>query len=249
MYRIIIYLDSYLSDINSLIALIVGLVASSLFFSFVINGLHNYIKYLVLYKCGDTSIKAKGYLSLRPKKGFHIIGFFSSLVLNMGFARPVKIKEPRLNSPKLNIFFMCLAGSGVYFFTSLFVFILYSLFKALNIFGVSSVFVPPADTQWYVYAYYAFFAFLYYTVFTTMSSAVISIIPVVPCDFGDFLFSFLPRNIKELLYKNEVLTGFFVFVLLFLTIGAPDGAVQSLANDILVGIREYFYELVGIAEV
>ncbi len=245
MYKIIKNLDFYLRDINGLIALIAGMVAASLIFSLFISYVHNFIRYSILYRFGDYSVKGKGYLRFKPKRVFHAIGFISALTLNISFAQPLKYTERKLRTPKLALFLSSITGPVSYFLFSLISLFIYLALIQFNPFGIISGYNPPVDAKWNTYVYFFFCAMMYYLTITCMSSAIVSIIPVLPCSLGEFSISLFSRNISEALRNNELILSVGVFIFLFLTIGAPNGLIIDTADKVLGYFIEPFKNLLS----
>lgn len=241
LYSIIMRLDYYLTDITGMICHIAGLVLATLIFSFVITALLNLIRYYILHKAGDNSIEAKGYLCFSPRDSVHWIGLVSAFVLNIGFAAPLNYKQRKLNRPGLTTFSMCLVGPVFYFLTSLVLLFVYAMIRELNPFGIAQAGIMPEQRVWYVYAYYVVHCMIYYLVFICMFSSFANLIPVVPCAMGDFLYMFLPLNVSEFLRKNELLMSVGVFVLLFMSIGSPDGLIQNTGVEILAAVLNAYH--------
>ena len=119
MYRYLIDLRSYTDNIPGMLALFAGVLAAVAFFILLVNPVHNYVKYSVAAKRGDTSFEEYGLRTLSPRANFHLVGFISTLLLNVNFTQPVYVEDDNMRNPRLSRVLMALSGFGVYVFTFL----------------------------------------------------------------------------------------------------------------------------------
>lgn len=241
MYEIIRDVQSYLDNIPGLVVLIVGYLLAVAIFVFVVNPVHNYVKYRVAVGCGDSRIKGEGFLTMAPHMSFHWIGTFSALVLQMGFASPVIHDREKFKRPILGTIFMALSGILTYLLFAFVALFFYAVLNSIGAFGISSAYVPPMDAGFFAYIYYAVFAMFNFLTKICLYSSVFNLIPLVPMDMGDVLYMFMNTRWTDALRNNEILVGTALFIFAFFTIGQPDGAIIDICKDILVFVINSVY--------
>ena len=71
---------------------------------------HEYSHALVALKCGDSTAKEQGRISLNPLKHIDPLGFIMLVVAGFGWAKPVQFNEQNLKNPKTDVIKIALAG-------------------------------------------------------------------------------------------------------------------------------------------
>jgi Zn-dependent protease len=72
--------------------------------------IHEFSHAFVASKCGDTTSKDQGRVSLNPLKHIDPIGFIILLVAGFGWAKPVEFNEQNLRNPKRDVLKIAVAG-------------------------------------------------------------------------------------------------------------------------------------------
>lgn len=245
MYSVLMNLDEFLKNPAAFAAYLFGIVGAAFVFFLVVIPLHNMIKYRVVQKCGARVSTSRGYLTMSPKVSFSAVGFFSTLILNFGFARPVRFNLRNFRRPGVHTCFVSLSGAAVYlvsFFVSIFT---YCLFRSFEIFSITSHNELPVNAKWYVYVYFAFYVLLAYMRYYCIGSFLFNIIPIGPLDFSEMLYMFLPYNWSKLARDNESVISVLLFVFAFLTIGKPNAFINNLTIDIINPVRNAIMQLLG----
>lgn len=71
---------------------------------------HEFAHAFVAYKCGDSTAKVQGRLTLNPFAHFDIVGLVMLVVARFGWARPVPINPYNFKHLKRDYFFVSIAG-------------------------------------------------------------------------------------------------------------------------------------------
>ncbi len=241
MYELVKDAALYMNNIPGFITLIAGHLAAMLIFVLVVFPLHNYIKYMVIEKCGDKKRHPEDYLTMKPSASFHWMGAISVFVLQMGFSFPIYQRRDRYYNPVLYTIYVALSGIGVYlgsFFASL---LLLSFVDAFDPQGIFNLEVLPVNAPVGHYIYYGITLMLYVVMKISIYSAVINLIPLVPLDMGDVLYQFLPLQWSDFFRNNQMAVSAVVVAVLFLSIGQPGGFVRDISTVISEPVINGFY--------
>jgi Zn-dependent protease len=71
---------------------------------------HEFSHAIVAHRCGDSTSKDQGRVTLNPLKHIDPFGFIMLLVAGFGWAKPVQFNEQNLHNPKYDIIIIALAG-------------------------------------------------------------------------------------------------------------------------------------------
>jgi Zn-dependent protease len=71
---------------------------------------HEYCHALVALKCGDSTSKDQGRITLNPIKHIDFLGFIMLIFVGFGWAKPVEFKEENLRNPKYDVIKIAIAG-------------------------------------------------------------------------------------------------------------------------------------------
>jgi Zn-dependent protease len=90
----------------------IDLVQTLEFLPGIIIGLtvHEYCHALVAHRCGDSTSKEQGRVTLNPLKHIDPLGFIMLIVAGFGWAKPVQFNEQNLKNPKTDVIKIALAG-------------------------------------------------------------------------------------------------------------------------------------------
>jgi Zn-dependent protease len=88
------------------------LVQTLKFLPGIILGLtvHEFSHAFVALKCGDSTSRDQGRITLNPLKHIDPLGFIMLLVAGFGWAKPVQFNEQNLKNPKTDVLKIALAG-------------------------------------------------------------------------------------------------------------------------------------------
>ena len=72
--------------------------------------LHEFAHAFVAYKCGDSTAKLAGRMTLNPVKHFDLLGLLAFTFIGFGWANPVPINPNNFKKYKLGVFLTSIAG-------------------------------------------------------------------------------------------------------------------------------------------
>lgn len=90
----------------------IDLIQTLEFLPGIIVGLtvHEYCHALVAHRCGDSTSKEQGRVTLNPLKHIDPLGFIMLIFAGFGWAKPVQFNEQNLKNPKTDVIKIALAG-------------------------------------------------------------------------------------------------------------------------------------------
>ena len=71
---------------------------------------HEFSHAFVAHRCGDSTSKDQGRISLNPLKHIDMLGFVMLLVAGFGWAKPVQFNEQNLRNPRKDVMKIAVAG-------------------------------------------------------------------------------------------------------------------------------------------
>ncbi len=162
----------------------------------------------VAYKCGDSTAKVLGRLTLNPVYHIDIVGTILlplALVFiglpAFGWAKPVPINMRNFNNPKRDILYVSAAGVSAN--------ILLAVISAILMFFIRNYF---ANVEIFAYTYIA----LQYMVIINIVLFVFNLVPVPPLDGSKILLYILPSKWAVQYIKIEKF-GFLIIIVLLTT--------------------------------
>ena len=72
--------------------------------------IHEFSHALIAHKCGDSTSRDQGRITLNPIKHIDPFGFIMLLVAGFGWAKPVQFNEENLRNPKTDVIKIAVAG-------------------------------------------------------------------------------------------------------------------------------------------
>jgi Zn-dependent protease len=97
--------------------------------------IHEFSHAFVASKCGDSTSKDQGRLTLNPLKHIDPLGFIMLLVAGFGWAKPVQFDEKNLHNPKRDVMKIAIAGPLSNAITAMVLSIIFILFVDIDISG------------------------------------------------------------------------------------------------------------------
>jgi Zn-dependent protease len=151
---------------------------------------HEYSHALMAHRCGDSTSKDQGRITLNPLKHIDPLGFIMLLVAGFGWAKPVQFNEMNLRNPKTDVIKIALAGP---LSNAIIAMILSVIFSILNLL------IPSFH---YVGMQIVSEVFLY-AIYINWGLFVFNLIPLPPLDGSHLLYYQLRRfpALYEGLYK------------------------------------------------
>lgn len=130
--------------------------------------LHEFAHAFVAYKCGDSTAKLAGRLTLNPLKHFDPAGLLMFVLVGFGWAKPVPINPYNFKHEKSGLFFTAAAG------ITLNLLLAFLFFPVYYIIGVN---FPSIN-----YLFFFINSFLNYFVVFNLNFFVFNLIPLYPLD-------------------------------------------------------------------
>ncbi len=226
-----------------MVALFGGVLAAVTFYTLFVSPLHNYVKYFVATKRGDRSFVEYGYYTMSLRENFHLVGFITTLLLNISFTQPVYLDDDNLRNPKLSRVFVALSGLGTYVVTFLVSGVAYSLLRFYAPDTIAGATVVPDGVTIKTYMYYALLVAVFYVFRISICTIFLNLFPLGSLDMADVLYMYLPVNWVDGLRNNESLISLLIFIVVFLTVGAPDGIFNVVGNSVMLGYSNMILSL------
>ena len=167
---------------------------------------HEFCHALVAHKCGDSTSKDQGRVTLNPLKHIDPLGFIMLIVAGFGWAKPVQFNEQNLRNPKTDVLKIALAGP---LSNAVLAMILSVLFSIL------SSFVSPYQSSVMQVVTEVFL----YAIYINWGLFIFNLIPLPPLDGSHLLFHQLRRYpaLYEGLYKYGSFLLFGLIIATFIT--------------------------------
>ena len=190
---------------------------------------HEYSHAFVADRCGDSTSKDQGRITLNPLKHIDPFGFIMLIVAGFGWAKPVQFNEGNLRNPHYDVMKIAVAGPLSNAVTAMVLSIIFSVFTAfIPVYQNSTLFFVAEIIRYSIYINWALFIF--------------NLIPIPPLDGSHLLFNQFRKHpaVYDALYKY----GSYLFIgLIILT-------VVSKINFLPIGpaiafFHEGFLDLVG----
>ena len=173
---------------------------------------HEFAHTFVAYKCGDSTAKMRGRLTLNPLKHIDPTGFVLCILTGFGWAKPVPIYPYNFHKYRKGLFLTAIAGVVANYIIA---FIAYPLFLLIAVYAA-----PTASAAVYVVN---FFEQVFYLIFAySLSVAVFNLLPFYPLD-GFRVVESLTREINPV---RRFLKDYGRYILLILVL-------ESFLCDIL----------------
>ena len=103
--------------------------------------LHELAHGYVAYRCGDSTAKDLGRLTLNPLKHLDLIGTISMFLMGIGWAKPVPVNPARFRNGRMDDLKVSLAGVTTNF-------ILFLVASALSILVANQLFLPEVRSHY-----------------------------------------------------------------------------------------------------
>jgi Zn-dependent protease len=190
--------------------------------------LHECAHAWVSLKCGDTTARDEGRITLNPLKHIDILGFAFILLAGFGWAKPVHFDRSKLTNPRLSQSLIALAGP----FTNLLLGIVFALlfagFIRLFPWDKSNVILTVVHT-----------VFLY-TIYINFGLFVFNLLPIPPLDGSHVVFQTLnlSQKLQEKLFTYGIY-GLFIILIIEKRLHVdilPVGKMVRFIADIVLGI-------------
>jgi len=162
---------------------------------------HEFSHAYIASKCGDTTSKDQGRLTLNPLKHIDPLGFLMLLVAGFGWAKPVQFNEQNLRNPKTDVMKIAVAGPLSNAITAMILSIIFLLFVDINLAGYHKG--NQILREIFIYGIYINWGLM-----------VFNLIPIPPLDGSHLLFNYFRKYPKT----YSILVRYGTFVLLGLIV-------------------------------
>ncbi len=169
----------------------------------IIMGLtiHEFSHAFIANRCGDSTSRDQGRVSLNPLKHIDPLGFIMLLVAGFGWAKPVEFEEKNLANPKTDVLKIAVAGPVSNALLAIVLSAVYVIFKDL-------------ETPDFYSGKYLINELFIYTIYINWGLFIFNLIPIPPLDGSHLLLSYFKKY--PVLYG--VLYRYGTFVLLGLIV-------------------------------
>lgn len=196
------------------IAIVVALVA------------HEYMHAFTAYKCGDSTAKINGRMTLNPVKHFELSGFLCMLIIGFGWAKGVPVDERNFRDVKKGRIWVSLSGVLMNLFLGV-VFIILTVIL-LHYFSMTDVLI------------------LKFLIYLCMYSGMINIIlgifnflPIYPLDGFNFVSAFLRYENKYCQFMRKY-GAMILFGILIVSAFIPEIGLGQLFGAIYYWLFDIF---------
>jgi Zn-dependent protease len=162
---------------------------------------HEFSHAWVAHRCGDSTSKDQGRITLNPLKHIDLLGFVMLIVAGFGWAKPVHFNEENLRNPKHDVMKIAVAGPLSNALIAMLLSILFSIYSVIipaypdNILRIiSEIFLYAIYINWGLF--------------------IFNLIPLPPLDGSHLLLNQFKRF--PVLYDNLYKYGSYVFLALIL---------------------------------
>jgi Zn-dependent protease len=162
---------------------------------------HEFSHAFIANRCGDSTSKDQGRVSLNPLKHIDPLGFIMLLVAGFGWAKPVEFEEKNLKNPKTDVLRIAVAGPVSNALLAIVLSAVYVIFKDL-------------ETPDFYSGKYLINELFIYTIYINWGLFIFNLIPIPPLDGSHLLLSYFKKY--PVLYR--VLYRYGTFVLLGLIV-------------------------------
>jgi Zn-dependent protease len=181
------------------------LIRSLKFLPGILIGLtvHEFCHAWMSHRCGDTTAKEMGRVTLNPLKHIDPLGFLMLLLVGFGWAKPVQFNPQNLRNPKYDVIKIALAGP---FSNAIIAMILSCIFSLVINLGVTGGGAAMQTTlEIFIYA-----------IFINWGLFVFNLIPLPPLD-GSHIFFFPLRKYPKIYYNFYRYGTYILFALIILS--------------------------------
>jgi Zn-dependent protease len=156
---------------------------------------HEFSHAYVALRCGDSTSKDQGRITLNPLKHIDPFGFMMLIVAGFGWAKPVEFNERNLHNPKTDVLKIAFAGPLSNAILAMVLSIIFSLLNTME----------PALLQNGVFS-----EVFMYAIYINWGLFIFNLIPLPPLDGSHLLY--FPLKKYPVLYEGLYKYGSFVLI-------------------------------------
>jgi len=188
----------------------IDLIRTLKFLPGIILGLtvHEFSHAWIAHRCGDSTARDQGRITLNPLRHIDPLGFIMLLVAGFGWAKPVEFNERNLKNPKTDVLWIAVSGPLSNALTAMGLSIIFVLLHRSG--AVSNYSVAAEIFIWAIYINWGLFIF--------------NLIPIPPLDGSHLLLGYFKKF--PALYTGLYKYG--TFVLFTLLIGSAISKINIL---------------------
>jgi len=167
---------------------------------------HEFSHAYIASRCGDTTAREMGRVTLNPLKHIDLMGFIMLLVAGFGWAKPVEFNEHNLRNPSRDVIKIAVAGPFSNALTAIVFSIFYVvLFHFLPVYHSNGVQILDEV--------------LLYTIYINWGLFVFNLIPIPPLDGSHLLLNNFKKypKVYEALYKYGSYAFFGIILIMIFT--------------------------------
>ncbi len=167
---------------------------------------HEFSHAWVAHRCGDSTSKEQGRLTLNPFKHIDLLGFIMLCVAGFGWAKPVEFNEQNLKNPKSDVIKIAIAGPLSNAITAIILSVLFTLvYKLLPSYQNTATGILYEVTMYAIYLNWGLFIF--------------NLIPLPPLDGSHLLLNYFKKfpSVYEALYKYGSYFFFGIILVMIIT--------------------------------
>ncbi len=136
---------------------------------------HEFSHAFVAHRCGDSTSKDQGRVTLNPLKHIDPLGFIVLIMVGFGWAKPVQFNEQNLHNPKVDVIKIAVAGPISNALLAMILSVLFSIFTSV---------VPMYQSTGIQLIYEVFL----YAIYINWGLFLFNLIPLPPLDGSHLLF-------------------------------------------------------------
>ena len=165
---------------------------------------HEFSHAYIASRCGDSTSKEQGRVSLNPLRHIDLMGFVMLLVAGFGWAKPVQFNEQNLRNPRTDIMKIAVSGPLSNALLAMLISLIMVVVKSGNPAGYNSAYVILKEI-------------LLYAVYINWGLFVFNLIPLPPLDGSHLLLNQFRKHpgLYNALYKYG---SWLFFILILVTV-------------------------------
>lgn len=162
---------------------------------------HEFSHAFIAHRCGDSTSRDAGRVSLNPLKHIDLMGFIMLIVAGFGWAKPVQFNEKNLKNPETDVMKIAVVGPMSNAVLAMILSVIYSVFHHFMPFYLSTGLQITSEI-------------LIYAIYINWGLFVFNLIPLPPLDGSHLLLNYFRKF--PALYEGLYKYGAWIFFLLII---------------------------------
>ncbi len=142
--------------------------------------IHEFSHAWVAHRCGDSTSKDQGRVTLNPLKHIDVFGFAMLIIAGFGWAKPVHFNEQNLRNPKTDIMKIAVAGPVSNAILAMLLSVIFSAYVSI---------LPLYQSNWMNIVKEVFI----YGIYINWGLFIFNLIPLPPLDGSHLLFNYFRK--------------------------------------------------------